>query len=416
MAPLNPLFPASTPSQASQLRGNAAERAHPRSGWNGGERAVALALLVVASPVLLLLAGFVLLADGRPAFYRGTRLGRARSTFTMYKLRTLKRGAEQAVGGELLKHTHALAVRGGTFLRDTRLDELPQLWNVVRGEMAFLGPRPERPEVYRTQCCEIPGYEQRFRVRPGLIGSSQLFTPHGTAKRYRTLIDNGALRRGMRFSSGLGVVAFTLRAVLSKALQRAGRRLRTLPRRLRAGGTHERRRLRRVAPVGAVLRCLARDEPLSRAWRVLDLSEEALLVEGPLEAGSWQVHDFELELALDRGSEFPVRRRARCSGTLTQMRQATHCRLHVIRFQPATARSEYMLHQYFLRTSLASPRAAWSSVARHAGTGLRPRPVRSGLTSSPRFPTDPFSPSACGAPAARSRSPSPSSSPSRAKP
>ncbi|NOT28893.1 MAG: sugar transferase, partial [Planctomycetes bacterium] len=180
------------------------------------ERALALVLLLLALPMLGLLALFVLAADGWPAFYSGERLGRGRRPFTLYKLRTLKRGAEKVVGGGLLGHKQELVIRGGTFLRDTRLDELPQLWNVVCGDMALLGPRPERAEVYRAQCAAIPGYARRFDVRPGLIGVSQLFTPHATDKRYRTLLDNHAIRRGNRLGSGLVVIAFTVWAVAAR--------------------------------------------------------------------------------------------------------------------------------------------------------------------------------------------------------
>jgi lipopolysaccharide/colanic/teichoic acid biosynthesis glycosyltransferase len=330
---------------------------------NGGERAAALLLFLVALPVVLAFAGFVLLVDGRPAFYRGTRLGRGRKPFTMFKLRTLRRDAEGVVGGAVLRHTHRLALRGGTFLRDTRLDELPQLLNVVRGEMSFFGPRPERPEVYFAQCRSIPGYDRRFAVRPGLIGSSQLFTPHSTAKRYRTLIDNGALRRGHSLAAGAGVVAFTVWAMLQRSVERVARKLRALSRRMRTGA-RERRRLRRVAPLGVVARFA--HESRTREWRVLDLHEECVRLECMRASAPGSEDgelDFELELAFDRGRARPALRHASCKGRVTARRRGGRGVCLVLSFRPATERSEYVLHQYCLRTSLASPRAGWRVVA-----------------------------------------------------
>src|SRR5574341_49278 len=110
------------------------------AGANLAERALALALLALALPVIGVIALAIRLTAGAPVFYGGTRLGRGKRPFTMFKLRTLVVGASQVTGGALLDHRHGLMIRGGRFLRETRLDELPQLWNIVRGDMAFVGP------------------------------------------------------------------------------------------------------------------------------------------------------------------------------------------------------------------------------------------------------------------------------------
>lgn len=336
-----------------------------RRTWAAGagiaERALALCLLLLALPLLGLLALFVLAADGWPAFYRGERLGRGRRPFTLYKLRTLKRGAEQAVGGALLGQKQELVIRGGTFLRDTRLDELPQLWNVVRGDMALLGPRPERAEVYRTQCAAIPGYALRFDVRPGLIGVSQLFTPHGTARRYRTLLDNHAIRRGGRLGDGLGVIAFTVWVVGARIVQRLGRKLETLYRWNGLAARRGRRRLRRVTPEGALAFFATDAGPV--VAHVLDMNEQTLRVECLTETGELRVDDFRLGTPIDRGSARPVWHAARCRGQVLARRSAASGEELVLRFEPTSARSEYMLHQYFLRTSLATRHAPWRTGA-----------------------------------------------------
>jgi lipopolysaccharide/colanic/teichoic acid biosynthesis glycosyltransferase len=120
----------------------------------------------------------ILLTSGRPVLYRGLRVGRAGRTFTMYKLRTLRPDAETRLGpyqaSALDRRTPEELTRVGRWLRSTHLDELPQLWNVVCGDMSLVGPRPIRPVFFEQLCEEIPQYWQRLVVRPGLTGLAQL--------------------------------------------------------------------------------------------------------------------------------------------------------------------------------------------------------------------------------------------------
>jgi lipopolysaccharide/colanic/teichoic acid biosynthesis glycosyltransferase len=133
--------------------------------------------LLVSAPVLAVCAALVRLS-GRPVLYRGTRVGRFGATFTMYKFRTLKPGAEQRLGRhlgeELTQLTAAELTRTGLHLRRSKLDELPQLWNVLVGDMSLVGPRPIRPTFFEELCLEIPAYWQRLVVRPGITGFAQL--------------------------------------------------------------------------------------------------------------------------------------------------------------------------------------------------------------------------------------------------
>jgi len=136
------------------------------------------ALLAVASPVLLACALLVLVTSGRPLLYRGSRVGRSGHLFVMYKLRTLRVDAETRLepflGQELTRLTSSEMTRVGRVLRAGKLDELPQLWNVVRGEMSLVGPRPIRPAFFEELCATIPAYWQRLVVRPGMTGLAQL--------------------------------------------------------------------------------------------------------------------------------------------------------------------------------------------------------------------------------------------------
>jgi lipopolysaccharide/colanic/teichoic acid biosynthesis glycosyltransferase len=137
----------------------------------------ALAMLVLASPLLLLASIGILLTDGWPVLYRQTRLGKFGRPFTLYKLRTMRRSAE-ASGPRFSSDDDDRVFAVGRFLRRWRIDELPQLINVLRGEMSLVGPRPERPELAAKLEKEIPFYAFRYSVRPGLTGWAQVQFPY----------------------------------------------------------------------------------------------------------------------------------------------------------------------------------------------------------------------------------------------
>ncbi len=162
---------------------------------------VSLGLLLVSLPLWLVLAIIIKLQDRGPIFYRGIRYGKDKKKFYMYKFRTLIPDAEVKIGAQLLNSSMSLETSIGKFLRDTRLDELPQLINILKGDMALIGPRPERPLVYEQMCQDIPDYDLRFTIKPGLIGYSQLFTPHSTSKKFRARIDNYYSKRGFEIKN-----------------------------------------------------------------------------------------------------------------------------------------------------------------------------------------------------------------------
>ena len=140
--------------------------------------------LLASLPLTLPLALLSLLTSGTPLFYRGERVGRGGRIFQMLKFRTLRRGAEERLGPylgvELIERTRAETTPVGRWLRATQLDEIPQLWNVLRGDMSLVGPRPIRPRFFEELASELPVYWQRLVVRPGLTGLAQV------RKRYET--------------------------------------------------------------------------------------------------------------------------------------------------------------------------------------------------------------------------------------
>jgi len=139
---------------------------------------LATVLVLVSLPLTIPIALANLITSGRPVFYRGQRVGRGGRVFTMRKFRTLRPGAESRLGhhlgSALVEATEAEVTPLGRWLRATQLDEIPQFWNVLKGDMSLVGPRPIRPRFFEELAAELPAYWQRLVVRPGLTGFAQV--------------------------------------------------------------------------------------------------------------------------------------------------------------------------------------------------------------------------------------------------
>ncbi len=153
------------------------------SGW--GKRlfdiVVSLALLILAAPLIVLTAIAVKLESKGPAFYRQRRVGLYGETFEVVKLRSMRTDAE--VGGKAVwaKKDDPRVTRIGAFIRKVRIDELPQAWSVLKGEMSFVGPRPERPQFVADLEARLPYYAERHVVKPGITGWAQINYPYGAS-------------------------------------------------------------------------------------------------------------------------------------------------------------------------------------------------------------------------------------------
>jgi exopolysaccharide biosynthesis polyprenyl glycosylphosphotransferase len=130
--------------------------------------------LILSAPIIAVLAALVRKESPGPVFYKQVRTGLHGESFTIYKLRSMRPDAESGSGPQWAVAADPRRLRIGAFMREWNLDELPQFWNILIGDMSLVGPRPERPELIKQFEREIPHYNPRHEVRPGLTGWAQV--------------------------------------------------------------------------------------------------------------------------------------------------------------------------------------------------------------------------------------------------
>jgi lipopolysaccharide/colanic/teichoic acid biosynthesis glycosyltransferase len=147
---------------------------------------ISLSLFGIISlfPLGLIISLLILIESKKPVFFVQNRVGKGGKIFKMYKFRSMVNGAETHCGPVWAKENDPRITPIGRIIRKTRIDELPQLFNVLKGEMSMVGPRPERPEFVKTLRQQIPEYTKRLRLKPGLTGLAQI------NHRYDTCLDD----------------------------------------------------------------------------------------------------------------------------------------------------------------------------------------------------------------------------------
>lgn len=171
--------------------------------------------LIVCSPIFLGVAIAIKAQDGGPVFYRQKRLTLNGKPFYLTKFRSMVVNAESVTGAVLAGKSDSRITKVGAFLRATRIDELPQLLNILSGDMTLVGPRPERPEFYEKYCAEYPEFAYRLRTKAGLTGYAQLYGKYNTTFADKALLDMYYIQKAS-FHWDLQLIFYTLKIIFVK--------------------------------------------------------------------------------------------------------------------------------------------------------------------------------------------------------
>ncbi|MBR1629421.1 MAG: exopolysaccharide biosynthesis polyprenyl glycosylphosphotransferase [Lachnospiraceae bacterium] len=177
--------------------------------------AIALVGILLTSPFMLASAAAIHMYDGGPVFYRQKRLTKDGKTFDIYKFRSMIVDAEKASGARLAAENDDRITPVGHFIRKTRIDELPQFFNILGGSMSVVGPRPERPEIHEEYCQRVPEFDYRLRVKAGLTGYAQVYGKYNTTTYDKLKFDLLYVEKASIWLD-LQLILLTLRVIFQK--------------------------------------------------------------------------------------------------------------------------------------------------------------------------------------------------------
>lgn len=176
---------------------------------------IAVTALILLSPVMLITAAIIKLESPGPIIYSQIRVGRFGKEFKVHKFRSMKQDAEAQTGPVLAKEGDSRITKAGRFIRATRIDELPQLFNVLKGEMSIVGPRPERPFFVEQFIKEKPEYAYRHNVKPGITGLAQIAGKYNTTA-YDKLVYDLIYIQNVSVMYDLTLMLQTLKVLITK--------------------------------------------------------------------------------------------------------------------------------------------------------------------------------------------------------
>ncbi len=331
------------------------EHEHLYRAWN---LILMVPFFLLTLPLLALVALLLLITQGRPIIYKGVRLGRHRKPFGMLKFRTLRQEA-----ATLTRDMPAVPTRSdlktplGGFLRETRLDELPQVFNVLRGDMNLLGPRPARPDLAR-QLEHISGYEARFSVKPGLMGYTQILMSHRTPKRLRTKYTAYLVRHKAYLWKELLILAYMGVSLISHAITTALAPVKFV---LASQRLKDRRQVRRARPEGVMVYVFDQQK-LVICGSLVDINDESFTLHSDQELKNGEYIFTLSRYPGSKGRE----KRAICTGTVETRplkmngkrylkgligRDEPPLRRYVVHFTPITDFNEYKIDRYFFENT-----------------------------------------------------------------
>lgn len=286
----------------------------------------------------------IIFREPGPFFYAGERLGQYKKPFKLYKIRTLKENASKILGTDLYTADRVLTIKCGDFLRRTRLDELPQIINLIKGDINIIGPRPMR----ETRLHKFPLSDLRFLVKPGLTGISQLITPHHTQERIRAILDNSVYLSHCSIRLQLKWLVITFYSVVKKFADEISFRSNDLVHRFfNANASDNKRKIRR---------CKASNELFFRHnsklffYVISDINYK--YVSFYISEYSESTHDFSkiskatLIINLSKTSKI-----ARCKAKLLSVNALPESGQYkvVMEYTPASEYSRYLIDKYILK-------------------------------------------------------------------
>lgn len=282
--------------------------------WNVS---IASVLLLFTLPIFVVLFVTIALDSGSPVIYKGLRLGKDRKPFHIYKFRTLQPQTNGVTASQVLPERSSFETRTGKILRETRLDELPQLWNVINGDMNLFGPRPVRREIAELYAAQISNYEVRFSVRPGLFGHVQTFMPHRAPKKLRALYNNKLVKRPTSPWKEFVFAAVVSFVALAKLVSMLTKRLTLV---LRKRQLQELRATQRATPQQVTVHMENANKRLVQIGQLQDINDEVFSFRSNVDLGEIPCQKGSYRIVLQRRSPITGKhRRAICDVVVNQV-------------------------------------------------------------------------------------------------